>query len=159
VRAEIELAHGCDLPDLPLLAVDRAQFHAEYAEDCDWCRTIAERIIANGGTDPRRWKLVTVKRILQETAAFYDCTAAELTGPRRPGGILRPRAVAMYLCTQLTRHSLPEIGREFGGKHHTTVLAARDRIIAQLPDDEFLRREVRAVTDGCAMERSATKGT
>ena len=69
---------------------------------------------------------------------------------RHDGGIRNiagPRQVAMYLCKRLTRHSFPEIGREFGGKHHTTVMHSVDKIETLCKDDRNFHREVKELID------------
>jgi len=58
----------------------------------------------------------------------FDISIGELTGHGRSQPISYPRHVAMYLCRELTDSSLPKIGREFGGRDHTTVLYATSKI-------------------------------
>lgn len=65
---------------------------------------------------------VSVERIQQLVADHYGVRVADLKSKRRTAAISTPRQVAMYLCRTLTSHSLPEIGRLFGGRDHTTVL-------------------------------------
>ncbi|HJZ87793.1 MAG TPA: chromosomal replication initiator protein DnaA [Polyangia bacterium] len=89
---------------------------------------------------------VTIDNVLRHVAEHYGCKVADLKSPKRHSQITKPRAVAMYLCAKLTGCSLPEIGRGFGGKHHTTVLAARDKIAKQLETDRVLKHEVDAIT-------------
>src|SRR5207245_6780751 len=85
---------------------------------------------------------VTIDTVLRHVAEHYACKVADLKSPKRHSQITKPRAVAMFLCARLTGCSLPEIGRGFGGKHHTTVLAARDKIEQQLESNRDLKREV-----------------
>ena len=88
---------------------------------------------------------VTIDEIQKRVAEHYNIRLADMHSARR--AVARPRQVAMYLCKQLTPRSLPEIGRKFGGRDHTTVmhavrkieeLRASDRAIAE--DIELLRR-------------------
>ena len=65
---------------------------------------------------------VSAERIQQLVADHYGLRVADLKSKRRTSAIVTPRQVAMYLCRTLTSHSLPEIGRLFGGRDHTTVL-------------------------------------
>jgi chromosomal replication initiator protein len=58
-----------------------------------------------------------------------------------------PRQVAMYLCKRLTKHSFPEIGREFGGKHHTTVMHSVDKIDALAKEDRNFHKTVNDLID------------
>jgi len=73
-------------------------------------------------------KLVTIENIQRTVAEYYKIRVAELLSRRRSRSVARPRQVAMALARELTTHSLPEIGDAFGGRDHTTVLHACDRI-------------------------------
>jgi len=90
---------------------------------------------------------VTIEEIQKRVAEHYNIRLAEMYSSRRARAVARPRQVAMYLSKQLTARSLPEIGRKFGGRDHTTVmhavrkideLRATDRHFAE--DVELLRR-------------------
>ncbi|HXP30632.1 MAG TPA: chromosomal replication initiator protein DnaA [Stellaceae bacterium] len=90
---------------------------------------------------------VTIDEIQKRVAEHYNIRLADMHSARRARAVARPRQVAMYLCKQLTPRSLPEIGRKFGGRDHTTVmhavrkieeLRAADRTLAE--DIELLRR-------------------
>ena len=90
---------------------------------------------------------VTIDEIQRRVAEHFNIKMAEMTSSRRARIVARPRQVAMYLAKQLTSRSLPEIGRKFGGRDHTTVmhavrkieeLSASDRALAE--DVELLRR-------------------
>ena len=77
----------------------------------------------------------------------YNIRLSDMIGPKRVRTFARPRQVAMYLCKQMTSRSLPEIGRRFGGRDHTTVMHGVKRIDelrhqdAQIAEDlELLRR-------------------
>lgn len=65
---------------------------------------------------------VTVEEIQRKVADHYNIRFADLIGPKRSRPIARPRQIAMYLAKQLTTRSLPEIGRRFGGRDHTTIM-------------------------------------
>ncbi len=90
---------------------------------------------------------LTIEEIQRKVAEHYNVRLSDLIGPKRLRTIARPRQVAMYLSKQLTSRSLPEIGRRFGGRDHTTImhgvrkieeLAAGD---SQLADDlQLLKR-------------------
>ena len=73
-------------------------------------------------------RLVTVENIQKTVAEYYKIRMADMLSKRRSRSIARPRQVAMALARELTNHSLPEIGDAFGGRDHTTVLHACDRI-------------------------------
>jgi chromosomal replication initiator protein len=67
-------------------------------------------------------KAVTVEVIQKYIADYYHLRPADLKARNNSKSVARPRQVAMYLCKLLTNASLPEIGRSFGGKHHSTVI-------------------------------------
>ena len=90
---------------------------------------------------------LTMDRIARAVAAHYDLTVEEMKAKSNSRAIAMPRQVAMYLCKQLTRHSFPEIGREFGGKHHTTVMHSVDKIETLTKDDRNFHREIEELTD------------
>ena len=71
---------------------------------------------------------VTIEEIQKRVAAHYNIRLGEMFSARRSRAIARPRQVAMYLSKQLTERSLPEIGRKFGGRDHTTVMHAVRKI-------------------------------
>jgi chromosomal replication initiator protein len=91
---------------------------------------------------------LTIEEIQRKVAEHYNIRLSDMIGPKRLRNIARPRQVAMYLAKQLTSRSLPEIGRRFGGRDHTTImhgvrkieeLAATD---SQLADDLTLLRRL-----------------
>jgi chromosomal replication initiator protein len=90
---------------------------------------------------------ITIDEIQKRVAEHYNIRLSDMHSARRARAVARPRQVAMFLCKQLTPRSLPEIGRKFGGRDHTTVmhavrkieeLRATDRTLAE--DVELLRR-------------------
>ena len=90
---------------------------------------------------------LTIDRIARAVASHYDLTLEELKSKNNSRAIAVPRQVAMYLCKRLTRHSFPEIGREFGGKHHTTVMHSVDKIDSLVQEDRNFHREVQELID------------
>jgi chromosomal replication initiator protein len=94
---------------------------------------------------------VTIDEIQRRVAEHFNIRLSEMTSERRARAVARPRQIAMYLAKQLTTRSLPEIGRKFGGRDHTTVMHAvrkieeltlSDRALAE--DVELLRRMLQA---------------
>ena len=73
-------------------------------------------------------RLVTIENIQKTAAEYFKIRVADLLSKRRNRSIARPRQVAMALARELTNHSLPEIGDAFGGRDHTTVMHACDRV-------------------------------
>ncbi|MFQ5743062.1 MAG: chromosomal replication initiator protein DnaA [Acidobacteriota bacterium] len=65
---------------------------------------------------------ITIEHIQKNVADYFGLRRSELCSKSNARRITHPRQIAMFLCKQLTNHSLPEIGRAFGGKHHTTVI-------------------------------------
>ena len=71
---------------------------------------------------------LSIEEIQRRVAEHYAIRLSDMSSPRRARAVARPRQVAMYLCKQLTTRSLPEIGRKFGGRDHTTVMHAVRKI-------------------------------
>ena len=80
-------------------------------------------------------KLITIDNIQKTVAEYFKIRVADLHSSRRSRSITRPRQVAMALAKELTNHSLPEIGRAFGGRDHTTVIHACKKIAELRKDD------------------------
>ena len=89
--------------------------------------------------EPRRVKIEDIQRVV---ARQYNVSRSDLLSSRRTANVVRPRQVAMYLAKTLTLRSLPEIGRRFGGRDHTTVLHAVRKIEALVGKDTTLADEV-----------------
>lgn len=86
---------------------------------------------------------VTIEEIQRRVADHYKIRQAEMFSARRSRVVARPRQVAMYLAKQLTPRSLPEIGRRFGGRDHTTVIYAVRQIEKLRGEDRDLDQDVR----------------
>ena len=97
--------------------------------------------------DAERPAGLTIERISREVASHYGLTVEEMKSKNNSRSVAVPRQVAMYLCKRLTRHSFPEIGREFGGKHHTTVMHSVEKITALEKDDRNFHREIKDLID------------
>ncbi|WP_049835974.1 chromosomal replication initiator protein DnaA [Octadecabacter temperatus] len=90
---------------------------------------------------------LTIEEIQRKVSEHYDIRLSDMLGPKRTRTLARPRQVAMWLCKQLTSRSLPEIGRKFGKRDHTTIMHGVRKIDelrqsdSQIADDlEMLRR-------------------
>ena len=90
---------------------------------------------------------ITMEQIQRVVSAHYKLRPEELKTKNNARQIAVPRQVAMYLCKRLTKHSFPEIGREFGGKHHTTVIHSVDKIEALVLKDQIFHRVISDLTD------------
>jgi chromosomal replication initiator protein len=89
--------------------------------------------------EPKRVKIEDIQRVV---ARQYNVSRADLLSSRRTANVVRPRQVAMYLAKTLTLRSLPEIGRRFGGRDHTTVLHAVRKIENLVGNDVALAEEI-----------------
>ena len=87
-------------------------------------------------------KRVTVDQIQKAVAEHYGLKQADIISERRARVVARPRQAAMWIAKQITTRSLPDIGRRFGGRDHTTVLHAVRRIEALKQDDPVLARDL-----------------
>ena len=101
----------------------------------------AEQIIGDliRGKEPRRVKIDDILRVVMK---HFGVNRGDLLSSRRNRSIVRPRQIGMYLAKSLTSRSLPEIGRRFGGRDHTTVLHAIRKIESLLQEDPGLKEEV-----------------
>jgi chromosomal replication initiator protein len=97
--------------------------------------------------DSERPEGLTMERISRAVASHYKMTVDELKSKNNSRAIAVPRQVAMYLCKRLTKSSYPEIGREFGGKHHTTVMHSFEKIEALTKSDRGFHKMVSELID------------
>jgi chromosomal replication initiator protein len=102
---------------------------------------VAEQAIRDliHGQEPRRIK---IDEILKVISRHYGVSKSDLLSERRHRSVVWPRQIGMYLAKQLTSRSLPEIGRRFGGRDHTTVLHAIRKIESHLSGDPRLQTEL-----------------
>ncbi|MCI1945845.1 chromosomal replication initiator protein DnaA [Clostridium luticellarii] len=91
-------------------------------------------------------KQVTVDLIQDVVANYYNLKVSDFKSARRTRNVAFPRQIAMYLCRKLTDMSLPKIGEEFGGRDHTTVIHAYEKISSNLKHDESLQNAVNDLT-------------
>jgi chromosomal replication initiator protein len=85
---------------------------------------------------------VTIEEIMRKTAEHYMLRMSDMTSARRARSVARPRQVAMYLAKTLTTKSLPDIGRRFGGRDHTTVMHAVRKIEQLIDTDAQIAEDV-----------------
>ena len=91
--------------------------------------------------------VITLQQIQKLVASTYKLSVEELLSKNNARHISHPRQVAMYLCKNLTKHSYPEIGRAFGGKHHTTVIHSVEKIESLVGTDETLQRLITELSE------------
>ena len=92
------------------------------------CKIILKDVYKNS-------KITTIEKIQNVTSNFYSISLEEMLSQRRSRPLARPRQIAMYLAKKLTTRSLPEIGRKFANRDHTTVIHAVKKI------DELIRKD------------------
>ncbi|MBZ4022052.1 chromosomal replication initiation protein DnaA [Rhodobacter sp. TJ_12] len=85
---------------------------------------------------------VTIEEIQRKVAEHYNVRLSDMIGPKRLRTIARPRQVAMYLAKHLTTRSLPEIGRRFGGRDHTTIIHGIRKIDELMATDRQLAEDI-----------------
>ena len=89
--------------------------------------------------EPKRVKIEDIQKLV---ATHFNVSRADILSSRRTANVVRPRQIAMYLSKALTLRSLPEIGRRFGGRDHTTVLHAVRKIDGLAAKDATLSEEI-----------------
>ena len=92
---------------------------------------------------------ITIALIKEKIAKAHGLTVKEMDHQRRDQRLAAPRQIAMYIATELTDNSLPQIAREFVKKDHTTVMYARDKVKNQMTVDEAYRNKVRSLMALC----------
>ena len=90
---------------------------------------------------------ITIDRITKMVANHFNLALEEIKSKNNSRNISFPRQVAMYLCKRLTQHSFPEIGRAFGGKHHTTVMHSVEKIEKKIKEDREFHKEISEFID------------
>ena len=104
--------------------------------DLDLAHEVLRTIIAEESSG------VSVELIQKTVAGHYGLKVADLKSKNNSRKVAVPRQVAMYLCKTLTKSSFPEIGREFGGKHHTTVLHSVNKIAQLYAKDSNFHKDI-----------------
>ena len=104
----------------------------------------AEAIRSRKQTNPQNL-VVSIEKIQAEVGQFYGVSLKEIKGAKRVQHIVHARQVAMYLARELTDNSLPKIGKEFGGRDHTTVMHAYNKIKSMLAEDDQLEIELTTI--------------
>jgi chromosomal replication initiator protein len=110
----------------------------------DLAAEVLKNVIAS-----RPARRITIQLIKERVASHHLLTVQEMDNQRRDQRLTVPRQIAMYLSTELTDCSLPQIAREFGKKDHTTVMYARDKVKLLMTNDETYRNKVRALQALC----------
>jgi chromosomal replication initiator protein len=103
----------------------------------------AQETLGAALTRPR--EVITVETIIKAVASYYGLKPSDIKSDRRHKSLANPRAIAMYISRHHTKDSYPDLARAFGGKHHTTVISAVQKIAERLKDDASLRSEIHAI--------------
>jgi len=93
-----------------------------------------------------RSQAVSMDNIRKVVAEYYDVSVKDLMSKKRTRSIARPRQIAMALARELTKDSFPDIGQSFGGRDHTTVMHACDKVAQLRSEDPVLDKEYKALT-------------
>lgn len=96
--------------------------------------------------NPER-RIIPIDEIQRTVATFYKIAPMDLRSNKRAREFSYPRQIAMYLCKKLTNHSYPEIGEQFGGRDHTTVLYAVGRVNERQSEDSILAKQLQSLTE------------
>jgi chromosomal replication initiator protein len=96
-------------------------------------------------------KIITIEHIQRKAAEFFAIKLSDMRAKNRTKAVAFPRQVAMYLARHLTHASLAEVGRAFGGKDHTTVLHAVEKIQTMLQDDPKFKKTVDTLTQSITL--------
>ena len=95
----------------------------------------------------KRQRAITIPIIQEAVAKFFNVTVQDLNGKKRNKEIVVPRQIAMYIARELTQDSLPQIGRSFGGKDHTTVMHSTEKIENAIENDSILAEQVQSIRE------------
>jgi chromosomal replication initiator protein len=109
-------------------------------------KELAKDAIRNIATDEEPG-VVTIEHIQKAVASAYKLTVDQLISKSNTRLVAFPRQIAMFICKKLTRHSYPEIGRAFGGKHHTTVIHSCEKIQTLCAIDSTLQRQINSLSE------------
>jgi len=107
---------------------------------------LAQAVLSNVLYNPKK-RSVTPERVAQAVSDYYGVDLEALRGEKRDKAIVAPRQIAMYLMRSETDVSLMRIGAELGGRDHSTVLYACDKIARETAENDELRRELAAVRE------------
>jgi chromosomal replication initiator protein len=110
-------------------------------------KELAKHAIRNIASDEEPG-VVTIEQIQKTVAATYKLSVDQLVSKNNARQFSFPRQIAMYLCKKLTKHSYPEIGRAFGGKHHTTVIHSVEKIQSLTNEDSSFQRLLLDLSEG-----------
>lgn len=126
-------------------ALIRVMAHAELTAEPPTAQ-LAERVLGSI-LSARSHRSLTTTQIIDAVSRFYDVSVEQMRGPGRQKDIVKPRQLAMYLLREEANLSYPKIGREIGGRDHTTVIHAVEKIHALSEVNEPLRHELSLIKE------------
>lgn len=135
IRSNVRELEGCLLRLSTLASLKKMPLTVDFAED-----TLKSVISSQ--------QVLSIDFVQQEVARYFRISTADLKGIRRTAQLARARQIAMYLARKLCQASYPELGAQFGGKDHTTVLSACRKIESLLKDQADLRQVIREIERG-----------
>ncbi len=124
-------------------ALNRLAVHASLQESevtVDLVKDVLKDLLRNNS------RKITIDEIQKKVVEHYNIKLSDMHSPRRSRSVARPRQVAMYLAKSITTRSLPEIGRKFGGRDHTTVIHAIKTIEEIMVNDPSLAEDIELLT-------------
>jgi len=110
---------------------------------CEINLELAKEVLKEFTVDQNR--NFTVHNILKASAGHFGIKVSDIKSKRRTRDISIPRQIAMYICREYTKNSLPSIGEQFGGKDHTSVIFSHRKISSKINEDKELKRNVELV--------------
>lgn len=128
-------------------ADEREQRLTAIEDELHRLRNLVKREITEEAEIAPRDPSPPVPVIIRAVSAYYRVAVCDLKSARRTASVVRPRQVAMYLAKTLTLRSLPDIGRRFGGRDHTTVLHGVRKIEALRKVDDTLAADIERITE------------
>ena len=165
LRVKADLLHYRLPNDVIAFIAGRVQTNIRELEGClnrlmayqqlhrtDLTIDVARAAMSSLGNDSRESNL-NIRQIAQAVAEYYHISLEDMCGKQRDKHIVMPRQVAMYLMRQETQASLFEIGQLFGGRDHSTVLHAYEKIDQAVNINPTLRREIVAIREHLLRER------
>lgn len=140
IRTNIRELEGSLITVLAYAELDGSSLTTDLAKE-------ALRHTNSEGVPASPTEIITVEMIQRAVAGYYDLKPADMRAKKRTKAVALPRHIAMYLCRQLTNLSLVDIGKDFGGRDHTTVLHACTRIEEAIQQDINMRNIVKQLMD------------
>jgi len=110
---------------------------------CEISLDLAKEVLKEFTVDKNR--NFTVQNILKASAGHFGIKVSDIKSSRRTRDISIPRQIAMYICREYTKNSLPSIGEQFGGKDHTSVIFSHRKISSKINEDKEIKRHVEEV--------------